>query len=169
MDTGEKLVAISAHCPMPNHFHLLVKETTEGGIVKFMSKLLTVYSSYFNKKYSRTGSLFGSEFKSRHLDTDEYLKYMFAYIHLNPLKLVDSHWRENRIDVEVAKKFLDQYKFSSYPEYSGVDREENLILTKNAFPEYFQNVKEFDDYICDWLNFDEPIQALPLALKNGLK
>jgi len=33
VETGPKLVAIGAYCLMPNHFHLLIKEITEGGIV----------------------------------------------------------------------------------------------------------------------------------------
>lgn len=40
---------------------------------------------YFNTKYERTGSLFEGKFKAEHLDSDRYLKYIFAYIHLNPI------------------------------------------------------------------------------------
>ena len=35
---------------MPNHFHLLIHEKIENGISKFMLKLLTAYTMYFNKK-----------------------------------------------------------------------------------------------------------------------
>ena len=50
---GNPIVAIGAYCMMPNHFHILIKETTEGGISLFMEKLTTAYSMYFNKKNSR--------------------------------------------------------------------------------------------------------------------
>ena len=82
---------------MPNHFHILVKEKIENGISKFMGKLTTGYSMYFNKRYDRTGSLFQGVFKSVHADSDEYLKYLFAYIHLNPIKLINPEWKENGI------------------------------------------------------------------------
>ncbi len=82
-DKGEEMVAIGAYCLMPNHFHILIREIKEGGTVKFMSKLLTSYSSYFNRKYDRTGTLFEGAFKASHLNRDEYLKYIFSYIHLN--------------------------------------------------------------------------------------
>src|SRR3989344_6304412 len=42
------LVSILGYCLMPNHFHLILYEHTEGGISKFMGKLLTAYSMYFN-------------------------------------------------------------------------------------------------------------------------
>ena len=152
IEKGESRTAIGAYCLMQNHFHLLVKETTEGGITIFMRKLLTAYSSYFNKKYDRAGSLFGSEFKSVHLDTDEYLKYMFSYIHLNPIKILDSEWHVNGVDRQQAEAFLGRYKGSSYPDYSGQGREESLILNKLAFPEYFIDSKEFKSNIFEWLS-----------------
>ena len=42
------LVRIIAYCIMDNHYHLLVEEINEGGIVKFMQKLGVGYVRYFN-------------------------------------------------------------------------------------------------------------------------
>ena len=138
---------------MGNHFHVLVKEETEGGIVKFVSKLLTAYSSYFNRKHDRTGALFESEFKASHLDTDEYLKYIFAYIHLNPLKIMDADWRDKPIERQQAERFLRKYRFSSYDDYIGKVRDEAVVLNKELFPEYFTTASNFEEYIYDWINF----------------
>ncbi|MHB0978235.1 MAG: transposase [Minisyncoccota bacterium] len=160
--TGEKLVSIGAYCLMPNHFHLLVKETNEGGIVKFMSKLLTAYSSYFNKKYERTGALFSSEFKAVHIDSDEHLKHMFAYIHMNPLKIINPKWKtDRRGNSEENLNFLKEYTFSSYPSYLNNYLEESLILNKDAFPEYFSDTKEWESSIESWLDTESfaPIQG----------
>src|SRR3989338_8322180 len=93
-DREEPLVSIGAYSLMPNHFHLLVKEIKEGGISAFMQKLSTAYTMYFNKKRSRSGVLFQGVFKSQHINSDEYLKYLFSYIHLNPIKLVESGWKD---------------------------------------------------------------------------
>ncbi|MEI8175112.1 MAG: transposase, partial [bacterium] len=60
------LVNVGAFCLMPNHFHILITEKIEGGISKFMQKLSTAYSMYYNKKYKRTGGLFEGKFKSQH-------------------------------------------------------------------------------------------------------
>jgi putative transposase len=81
---GDALVAIGAYVLMPNHFHLLIREVSDGGISKFMEKLATGYSAYFNKLNNRKGVLFQNRFRAEHVDNDEYLKYLYAYIHLNP-------------------------------------------------------------------------------------
>ena len=59
---------------MPNHFHILITQMEEKGVSKFMQKLSTAYSMYYNKKYKRTGGLFEGKFKSEHLNKDRYLK-----------------------------------------------------------------------------------------------
>ena len=151
---GAPIVAIGAYVLMGNHFHLLARETAEYGISKFLNKVLTSYSSYFNKKYKRTGRLFEGTFKAKHIDSDEYLKYIFAYIHLNPVKMIDPEWKEGGIaDQEVAKKYLEKYGYSSYLDYVGIKREESAILSKDAFPEYFRDFREFDEFISEWLNY----------------
>ncbi len=151
IDIGKRLVAIGCYCFMPNHFHILVKETEEGGTVTFMRKLLTSYSQYFNKKYERTGVLFGSRYKSQYLDSDRYLKYIFAYIHLNPLKLILPNWKKSSVDENSAQIYLQKYFFSSYCDYIGNVREENIILNKEAFPEYHISIKEWSDSMKEWI------------------
>ena len=150
------LVSVLGYCLMPNHFHLILYENSEGGISKFMGKLLTAYSMYFNTKYHRTGSLFEGRFKATHADGDEHLKYLFSYIHLNPVKIIDSKWRENGInDRARAKTYLEQYRYSSYLDYRGKTREEAAILNKSVFPEYFESQKDFEKFVDEWLSFSE--------------
>src|SRR3989344_1469204 len=107
----ETLVFIGAYCLMPNHFHILVKEKSEKGISKFMQKISTAYSMYFNQKYKRTGGLFEGKFKSQHLNIDRYLKYIFSYIHLNPTKLIEAKWKEIGIEnIKGAVAYLKNYQ-----------------------------------------------------------
>ena len=62
---------------------------------------------YFNKRYERTGGLFEGTFKATHANDDEYLKYLFAYIHLNSVKLIEPDWKENGIkDKNAANVFF---------------------------------------------------------------
>lgn len=154
IDRGEPLVAIAAWVLMPNHFHILVKEITEGGTAAFMEKLCTGYSSYFNKRHDRVGPLFQGRYKSQHVAEDTHLKYLFAYIHLNPLKLLDPTWKERRnINVTKAKKYISAYKHSSYLSYIDASREENILLSRKEFPEYFSGKKNFEDFHTDFLSF----------------
>ncbi len=89
----DPLVAIGAYVLMPNHFHLLITPTEGGNISKYMQKVCTGYVMYYNQKYKRSGSLFEGKFKSEHASNSRYLKYLFSYIHLNPLKLIDKNWK----------------------------------------------------------------------------
>lgn len=110
---------------------------------------------YFNKRYERTGNLFQGKFKSQHADNDEYLKYLFSYIHLNPVKLIQSDWKDVGIrDINGAKKYLDEYRHSSLHDYFG-RREESKIIDKNKFPEYFINKHEVDTELIEWLSYKE--------------
>lgn len=148
---GDQLVSIGAYCLMPNHFHILVTPIEEGSLSKFMLKLSTAYSVYYNKKYERTGSLFEGKFKSKYLDTDIYLKYVFSYIHLNPVKIIDSEWKEKGLKNKIkVLDFLGQYYYSSYLDYMGILRKENKILNRENFPDYFPTVKSFKREIFDW-------------------
>ncbi|MEK7186853.1 MAG: transposase [Patescibacteria group bacterium] len=154
-ERGKNLVSIGAYCLMPNHFHLLISEENKEGISKFMQKLSTAYVMYYNNKYKRTGGLFEGKFRSEHLDEDRYLKYIYSYIHLNPIKLFQKDWKDHGINDQVeAIMFLDQYEFSSYPEYRGMNRKQKLILNAKTFPNYFPSPKNFTQEILDWINYD---------------
>lgn len=78
-----KLVEFVCYCLNPNHYHFLLKQIAENGIEKFMHRLGTGYTKYFNNKIKRTGSLFQGRFKSIHIDSNEYLLHLSAYINLN--------------------------------------------------------------------------------------
>ena len=86
----ERLVNIIAFCLMPNHFHLLLQERVKGGISKFMQRLGTGYTMYFNEINERSGALFQGRFKSKFIDTELYLLKVIDYIHLNPKNMPGS-------------------------------------------------------------------------------
>lgn len=114
----ETLVDIGAYCLMPNHFHILMHEKEEGGIAKFMQKIGTGYTMYFNKKEERTGSLLGGTFKARHVADDIYFKRVVNYIHANSAELVEPKWKEGIVkNHKETRDFLESYPYSSLPEY----------------------------------------------------
>lgn len=152
-DREQKLVHIGAYCLMPNHFHILITPAVEHGIQTFMQKLSTGYSMYFNKRYERTGTLFQGRFKSQYANSDEYLKYLFSYIHLNPVKLIQPDWKEVGVrDLDNVKLYLNRYAYSSFIDYS-TKREESIIIDPYKFPEYFLNKKEIDAELLEWLTY----------------
>lgn len=153
IDQEKTLVDIGAYCLMPNHFHLLLKEKKDGNISLFMQKLITAYTMYFNKKYERTGSLFESRFRAQYIGKDKYLKYIFSYIHLNPLKLINRKWKEEGFKSKTqVKNFLHKYEYSSYLDFMKEKRVQEIILNYNAFPKYFFRKKNFEEEMFDWIS-----------------
>ncbi|HOJ40897.1 MAG TPA: transposase, partial [bacterium] len=114
----QPLVSIVCYCLMPNHFHLLLCEKREGGIIKFLRKICTAHAMYFNERYERTGVLFDGRYKVKEVQTDEYLLHLTRYIHLNPLNLLLPDWKEKGVaNWEKAEQFLKNYRWSSLPDY----------------------------------------------------
>ena len=152
---GSPQVAIGAYCLMPNHFHILLTPLVEDGVSKFMRKLATAHSMYFNTKYHRTGSLFEGRFKSEHVGEDRYLKYLFAYIYLNPLKLFQGNWRDVGLkDIIGARTFLDSYLYSSYLDNKAA-RPESAILNQEPFPQYFSKQSDLNNELLEWMTYHE--------------
>lgn len=165
IEKGEPIVDICTYCLMPNHFHFLMRERAKGGISHFMLKLMTGYTMYFNKHYERRGTLFEGRSKAKHANDDRYLSYLIAYIHLNPVKLMDPTWKENGVaNKKAAESFLKQYRYSSYPDYIGERRLENCIVNKEALPEYAETGMGFRRMVTEWLEYRN--DALPVALQG---
>jgi putative transposase len=100
---------------MPNHFHLLVKEIEEGGISRYMQRVLNSYTKYFNTKYGKSGHLFQGPYKIVHIETNEQLLYLSAYIHRNPRSL--EKWKNKE----------SKYPWSSFQDCLGENRWGNLL------------------------------------------
>jgi putative transposase len=133
-----KLVEIFCFCLMPNHYHLILKESIEGGTAKFMNKLNAGYTKYFNLKYKRSGHLFQGKYKSKEINADFYLTYLTGYIHLNP-------------------KFPEQYKYSSYLDYLGKKKTDFLDFR----PEELEiKIEDYDKFITDLKNNKEALKKV---------
>jgi putative transposase len=164
------LVAIGAYCLMPNHFHLYVTPLAEDGISRFMQRVQTAYTMYFNQKHARTGALFQGTFKAQHVNRDPYAEYLFSYIHLNPAKLVDPKWKEfGAKDFKAVQSFVKEYPYSSLREYA----ERRHIITDPAkFPEYLSEARAVERHIDMWLRNREEVivqDSRGLASRRALK
>ena len=107
IEKGKTNTDILCYCLMPNHFHLLLKQKSENGILKLLSDLQNSYSRYFNIKNERLGPLFQGRFKAVKIDSEEQLVHVSRYIHLNPYS---SGIVKNQAN-------LIKYQWSSFPEY----------------------------------------------------
>lgn len=105
---GPSFVDILAYVLMPNHFHFLLKELIDAGVAKFMHRLGTAYTKYFNIRQEREGRLFTSTYKQVRVETDEQLIHTNRYIHINP-------WVSSYTKIDL--KDLRKYPWSSLPNY----------------------------------------------------
>ncbi len=153
VERSDPIVAIGAYCLMPNHFHILVTPLVDSGVSIFMQKVSTGYAMYFNKRYTRTGSLFEGKFKAKHVSGDEYLKYLYAYIHLNPLKIKHIDWKD-RVQKEFSLlQHAGEYAYSSYQDYVRDARNESMIISKEFFPEYFTEPASWEREMSEWITY----------------
>lgn len=109
-----RLVELACFCLMPNHFHLILKQADEGGISFFMQRVGDSYTKYFNTKYQRTGHLFGGAFQAVHIDNDEYLAYLSAYIHLNPREFQQWRGKETKYPWSSLQDFLEKNRWEPF-------------------------------------------------------
>lgn len=77
------LIEFVAYCLNPNHFHFILTQVAERGIEKFMHRLGTGFTKYFNEKHLRSGALFQGRFKANHISSNEYLLHAGVYVNLN--------------------------------------------------------------------------------------
>ena len=157
------LVNILCFCLMPNHFHLLIEQIKDHGIIDFMQKLGTGYTMYFNEKYERSGHLFQGRFKAVPVVNESQLLHLSRYIHLNPAELKEPKWEEEGIKNRKAiKKFLEQYQWSSYADYIG-KKNFPSVTNRKLINSYSKNPKEYKKFVNDWLTKDfEKIEDLIL-------
>ena len=129
----KKLVNLIAHCANPNHFHLLLRQEAEKGIEKFMQRVGTGYTKYFNNKYKRSGVLFQGKFKSVHIDSNEYLLHVSAYINLND--------RVHQLGSRTSKLVRSRSSWGEYTNKGGKG-----ICEKNIILDQFRDIKEYKEF-----------------------
>lgn len=147
---GNALVEFTAYCLNPNHYHFILKQVDEKGIEKFMHKLSTGYTNYFNKKYNRSGSLFQGPFKSIHINSNEHLLHLSVYVSAN--HAIHNYPEKN-------------WPYSSYLDYTGkrvgkLSSKETILGQFGDSPleyekfmqnniDYFREKKELEKYVLE--------------------
>lgn len=143
---SDKLVEILAFCLMPNHIHFLCKQLKNNGISKFMSKICSGYSHYFNILHQRVGPLFQGNFKAVRIETDEQLVHTSRYIHLNP---VSSYL--------IEFNHLESYDFSSYPEYTG---KKAGFCNIEEILAYFKTIQDYKNFVGDQVDYARELENI---------
>lgn len=124
----KKLVNFICYALNPNHYHFILKQVAEDGIMKFMHRLGLGYALFFNNKYGRSGTLFEGRYKAVNIDSNEYLLHVSAYVNLN-----------NKIH-----KIGDRDSKTSWEEYA--DRKKGGFCEKDIILEQFNNQVSYKEF-----------------------
>lgn len=141
------LVEIIAFCLMPNHFHFILKQKKDNGISKFISNFSNSYTKYFNTKQVRIGPLLQGLFKAVLVEDDEQLVHLSRYVHLNP---VTSYL--------VKPEALEDYTWSSYPEYLGLVSE-GISRTEEILG-FFKSPKVYEKFVLDQVEYARELDRI---------
>jgi putative transposase len=77
---------IHAYCLMTNHVHLLVTPESEKSCAMMMRHLNQQYVRFFNRRYERSGTLWGGRYHSCPAESARYVLACYRYIELNPVR-----------------------------------------------------------------------------------
>ncbi len=156
-------VEILAYVLMRNHFHLLVK-TPLANLQEFMRHFNISYTSYYNRTYQRTGHLFQGRYKSFLIDADSYLQEVSRYIHLNPIRMKET----SRLALEERRKYLESYRWSSYPVYLSQGSKKTFIFMDEVLAPFggatSQGRKRYERFVEDGITLG---MASPLDKGKG--
>lgn len=137
-----------AFSTMPNHFHLLVKQNTDGGLSNFMRYVQDSYAKYFNKKYVRSGGLFLAPFKAVRIEKENQFLHVMRYIHLNPLT---SYVLKNETE-------LTNYPWNSYSDY--ISKSPRRFIETTKIQSLFKNKNLLKAFILDQLSYQRELNKI---------
>jgi len=137
-------LTILVFCLMPNHFHFIIRQDQPNALSEFMSTLCKSYAKAINKRLHRSGHLFESKYKLKHVDEEMYLLHLSRYIHLNPV-------------VAGLVTSPVQWQFSSYRDYRGLNG--NSFVSMREILSQMKGSENYEEYVNGYRNEDRNVIA----------
>jgi len=127
----EPLTRVHAFCLHTNHLHFLLEEIAEGGISAFMKKIGNGIAGYINERHGEYGSPFQGAYKSKTIDNDTYLRYVFAYIQVkNVFEQFPGGYTVAENNFDAAYEWTIQFPYGSLFDHlsrSDLDSRRNIV------------------------------------------
>ncbi len=131
-----------------------------------MQRMCGSMSAAFNSKYKESGSLFQGSYKSRTVDDDLYLRYLFFYIHVkNVMELYPGGLTNAIKQFNHAWEWALQYPYTSFRNYAANEPSPilDIDLLKGMFPHSNTMKKEVREMLVTHMSHhDEKYSALAL-------
>ncbi len=121
------------YCLLPDHFHLLLRQSDKDSIPRFMKQVNNAYTEYYNKKYKRFGRLMHGRYRAAALDNDNQILELSRFIHYHP---------------EFTQGIVaENYQWSSFREY--LDRSQDSFCNKRLILSFFSSPSQYKDFVAD--------------------
>jgi len=129
-------LSLIVYCLMPNHYHFIIRQESEGGVSEFIRDVFNTYTQAVNRQQHRKGTLFQGRFRHIHIEKDEHILHLCRYIHLNPVKAG-------------LVTLPEQWQYSNYPDWIG---ERDGTLTDRSFMlDNFGSSRNYREFVMDYL------------------
>jgi len=151
---AEENIEIFAHSIMPNHGHMILRQSSENPISRLMHRLQGGFTQYWNKKYKQVGHIYQGRYKCILCTDESYLLELVRYVHLNAPRagLVDAP---------------EDYKWCSHRAY--LDQTNKTFLDKEMILSYFGDTKSFDEFVKSGLDDNPKIQHINLSIETAVQ
>lgn len=132
------LVEIISYTLMPNHFHFLVKQLENSGVVTWVRRSINSYTRYYNTKHQRVGTLLQGVYRAIAIESDEQLLQLSRYIHLNSF---------------TARLVYDpkSYHWSSYG--LTINNKSNRLVNPKILIDLIGSIKNYSEFVEDYADY----------------
>ena len=136
-----------AYCLTPKQFRLIVKEE-KYQVSAIMQSISQLYSRYYSGKYNSYGPLYRRRYYSEPINDEERMETVMRYVHQEPLRvgvigprntrntqkeMIVQKAQEEEVTQKTQKaqkEALDEWEWSSWHEYVGVESELPRVCEK---------------------------------------
>ena len=135
---------VAAFCLMTNHVHLAI-QVADVPLSRIPRNLSFRYTRWINRRGNRSGHLLQGRYKAFIVEKESYLLEVSRYIHLNPTsaKLV---------------KNPEDWMYSSYCEYLGIDSQQNTVCVFDKFIEVVP--EDYKKFVMDRKDYQAKLSAI---------
>lgn len=141
------LIEIYSFALMPNHYHFLIKQLQDRGILRFISNFQNSFAKVFNLKNERDGALFQNSFKAKRVESEEQFVHTSRYIHLNP---VTSYL--------IEFKDLVNYPWTSFPIY--VNGNNNSFIKTEFLLSALGSKEKYIQFVADQVGYQRELALI---------
>ncbi|MFQ5452000.1 MAG: transposase [Candidatus Paceibacterota bacterium] len=147
------LVEILAFSLMPTHFHFVIKQQINDGIVTFLKKLQGSYGLYYNIRSGRHGAVFSNRFKAVFIESEEQLVHVVRYVELNP---VTGHL--------IQIDDLQDCFYTSFTTYMG--KHIHPFVSTEVILNYFKTKENYRDFVFSHAEYQRSLAEIKNLLMD---